>query len=862
MTPVRRADLVERIDAPFGLVVVEAVPGAGKRTLLTQWARQGQGRVFATGVQAVRTPAELLAHTVWAIQRAAERDGLPFPSALREPAAPADVTELVDVLTGMLHLLPWLRVVAFDELTEIRPGLVVEIFDRVRREHPSLRLVLATVDGTEHMAAARRRGIPVSLLRDEDVRLTAEETREYVRTAIPGTSDEAAARLWQASAGFGQLVVAAVREMPERVAAGDVEPADLVPMWRSWRIARRRPAAGSSFERAVARLCGLPRFTVRQAREIVGTPQVDQVLERMERSSFITREARWDCGSDLFTWHGGLRRLLDEQARDTLTGRQVEARLERMLEVARTTHDWPLALLALLELRRGEEAETLAVQRLWELLACDDLDLAPALRLLRRDQLASSPTLRLLELVMGRRGVPLSSRDDALVPPVLLRWRREISSLEPRARLARLAPLAHQASSSGALDLADELLTRWLEIADDIGEHLLAHPDAEVVSAALIALQVLIQLDRYTEAHAAHRLARAILAADGHGDCDPSGGRQAELAKARALLAWLDGSPYRPSGSDPIDLVLPTSRRSFDIVVRATSRVLEALDAGDLDQARRLSAGALSQVSDPVRWPVLLLVHVLVLVMRGERTELEHLEGRYLGEEWRRRHESPGRRVRPIATLVRVLLDYVAGREISPDLEAAVRSARLLSDDTESPFGQFLVSLVATLRGESISVARLDWVGRGNVRVRDAALLLEALRAVKSGEDGLARVALRTLGLEPSGVAPLALAAGTPAEREEVIRLATEVMPPSEVARLELSRAYVGVSPDRWPSLELSEREHELLALIRDDRSNADIARELFVSVNTVKFHRTNLYRKLGARNRSDVLAAALRFGL
>lgn len=157
MAPVRRADLVARIDAPFGLVVVEAIPGAGKRTLLTQWAEQGHGRVFATGVQGVRTPAEFLAHTVWAVQRAAERDGLLFPSALREPTTPADATELVAALASMLELLPWLHVVAFDELAEIRPGLVVEIFDRVRRKHPSLRVVLAVVDGTEHVAAARRR---------------------------------------------------------------------------------------------------------------------------------------------------------------------------------------------------------------------------------------------------------------------------------------------------------------------------------------------------------------------------------------------------------------------------------------------------------------------------------------------------------------------------------------------------------------------------------------------------------------------------------------------------------------------------------------------------------------------------------
>ncbi|MGE0541865.1 MAG: response regulator transcription factor [Dehalococcoidia bacterium] len=55
----------------------------------------------------------------------------------------------------------------------------------------------------------------------------------------------------------------------------------------------------------------------------------------------------------------------------------------------------------------------------------------------------------------------------------------------------------------------------------------------------------------------------------------------------------------------------------------------------------------------------------------------------------------------------------------------------------------------------------------------------------------------------------------------------------------------------------LSERELEVLTLLASGRSNAEIARALYISVGTVKTHTNNIYRKLGARNRAEALAKA-----
>jgi DNA-binding CsgD family transcriptional regulator len=60
----------------------------------------------------------------------------------------------------------------------------------------------------------------------------------------------------------------------------------------------------------------------------------------------------------------------------------------------------------------------------------------------------------------------------------------------------------------------------------------------------------------------------------------------------------------------------------------------------------------------------------------------------------------------------------------------------------------------------------------------------------------------------------------------------------------------------------LSPRERRVLDLLAEGRSNKEIARELGVSANTVKTHLANVYAKLGARRRTEAVAAARRSGM
>ena len=60
----------------------------------------------------------------------------------------------------------------------------------------------------------------------------------------------------------------------------------------------------------------------------------------------------------------------------------------------------------------------------------------------------------------------------------------------------------------------------------------------------------------------------------------------------------------------------------------------------------------------------------------------------------------------------------------------------------------------------------------------------------------------------------------------------------------------------------LTRRELEILGLVAEGLSNAQVARTLWVTEQTVKFHLSNTYRKLGVSNRTEASRWAQLHGL
>ena len=60
----------------------------------------------------------------------------------------------------------------------------------------------------------------------------------------------------------------------------------------------------------------------------------------------------------------------------------------------------------------------------------------------------------------------------------------------------------------------------------------------------------------------------------------------------------------------------------------------------------------------------------------------------------------------------------------------------------------------------------------------------------------------------------------------------------------------------------LTAREREILGLVAQGRSNAEIGRQLFIRAKTVSVHVSNLMAKLGAGERTEAVALARRAGV
>jgi DNA-binding NarL/FixJ family response regulator len=97
--------------------------------------------------------------------------------------------------------------------------------------------------------------------------------------------------------------------------------------------------------------------------------------------------------------------------------------------------------------------------------------------------------------------------------------------------------------------------------------------------------------------------------------------------------------------------------------------------------------------------------------------------------------------------------------------------------------------------------------------------------------------------------------AGDPGNLPVALRAAADGDPFEVYGELESSRR---PSED----LGLSEREAALLATLARGLSNQEIGKELWITEQTVKFHLTNVYRKLGVENRTQATRIAYEHGL
>jgi len=145
------------------------------------------------------------------------------------------------------------------------------------------------------------------------------------------------------------------------------------------------------------------------------------------------------------------------------------------------------------------------------------------------------------------------------------------------------------------------------------------------------------------------------------------------------------------------------------------------------------------------------------------------------------------------------------------------------------------------------------------LRLREVAPASRVLMLTISGvdEDVLEAMLAGASGYLVKGTPPEALVAAIRA-----VAAGAALLSPGIATKL-LGRIRVdAAAPPRPGPAILSERELEVLELIARGKPNAEIARTLYLSPNTVRNHISNILSKLQISNRTEATAYAIRSGL
>jgi DNA-binding NarL/FixJ family response regulator len=112
-----------------------------------------------------------------------------------------------------------------------------------------------------------------------------------------------------------------------------------------------------------------------------------------------------------------------------------------------------------------------------------------------------------------------------------------------------------------------------------------------------------------------------------------------------------------------------------------------------------------------------------------------------------------------------------------------------------------------------------------------------------------------------AGAAGFLLKRSRPQQIVDAVRVVAQgdsLLFPAAVRRL--AESY-GAPDGRLPGVRLTEREGEVLRLMAEGLSNAEIAGRLVLGLETVKTHVGNVLAKLGVRDRTQAVVVAYRSG-
>jgi LuxR family transcriptional regulator, maltose regulon positive regulatory protein len=887
---VARPRLSERLSRGFDskLTLVSAPAGFGKSTLLAEWlASAGAGAHSVAWLsldQADNQPVTFWTYVVSALRKVVPGVGASALSMLEAPQPPPIETVLATLLNE-LGALPNDIVLVLDDYHVIDAlGVDDEMAFLLDHLPPRMHVVIATrSDPGLPLARLRGRGELVEI-RAADLRFTPDEAAAYLNEVMGlelATGDisalEARTEGWIAALQLAALSMQGRDDIAGFIAsfAGDDR---YIVDYLVEEVLRRQPEHVRTF---LLQTSILGRMSGPLCDVVTGQEGGKAMLEALDRGNLfvvpLDDRRRWYRYHHLFA--------------DVLRAHLLDEQPERVPELHRRAGEWYE--------RNGERSEAIR-----HALAADDLDRAadlvelalPAMRKGRQEAAVLAWLRALPDELVGRRPVlgaafawvliSIGELDDVerhlqeaerwltekdgvpdgsgVGPPGMAVANRDEFRLLPgmlalyRAVLAQIrgdVP-ATVRYAQAVLDLApedDDLLHGGA--AAILG--LAAWASGDLEAAHLIHAEGMARVQR------AGNISDAMNASIALADIRITQGRLGEAIQTydQALqLSMKHGEPVLPGTADLYVGLGDIVREQGDLT-SATQHLQKSKDLGahlGFPQSRHR-------------------LHVVTARIReaegdldGALDALNEAQRVYVPDFSPDVHPLPARKAR---VWVR------QGR--SAEAGAWARERSLSADDDLSYLREFEHITLARLLLAGASTSQTDRADRNLVKLLER--LLDAAEAGGRTGSVIEILILQTLALQVGGDLRAALVplerALTLAEPEGYVRMfvdegrsmevlleaaAKQGIAPTYVRRLlaGFGKGEKGAVVKQALIEPLSERELEVLRLLASDLGGPDIARELVVSLNTVRTHTKNIYSKLGVNDRRAAVSRAAELGL
>ena len=877
-TGVRRARLTERLGGRERVVLVAAPAGFGKTSLLTEWlAAEPRPVAWLSLDERDDDPAQFWRYLLASVDTA--RPGLADAASALLASGTAPTEAVLATLLNDIHLDGERLVIVLDDLHTIgNPAIHAGLAFVVEHLPANAQLVIATrIDPALPLARLRARG-DIAEVRAADLRFTPDEAAQYLNGTMGLTVDaDDIARLEDRTEGWIAALQLAALSLQGRADSHDFISGfagddRYVVDYLVEEVLQRQPDALRTF---LLHTSILGRLNSSLADAVTGTTDAAAMLDALDRSNLflipLDDTRQWYRYHHLFA--DMLRaRLVHEQPQLVA---ELHARASRWFEGQGLTAE---AIGHAIDARKFERAAQLIAAAAPAMLQQrQEVTVAGWYALLPPELIRDDPALGI-----GYAGALLSSgRTDGVEQ--LLRDAEAAAggATEDVLALRRGIALYGSAQAMGRGDLATAL--EQSAVAVELSAD---GSDLDRGSSHGVRGLVLWALGELEEARATWMTSLDALEKAGH-RADTLGGsialadilvalgrhREAEALYRRGLAAGASADPPLRGTAD-IHVGLADLLREF----------------GDLDAAREhlAAAEALGEYAGlPQNRHRKRMAAARLLQAEGDAAAgiplLEEAETLYSPDFFPE--------VRPIASL-RTRMLIAAGMMEEARANDRRRSGATTGAQTDAltyltEYDHITQARMMLADGTAAQAAQaavlidrlLDAAERGERQgVLVELLVLRALAVHRDGRhaDALATLARAVALAEPRGLVRVfadegepmrrmlgdlaARGGGTPYRRRLIAAAGAAARPAAGTAHPPLGGA---ASSDATPLPEpLSEREREVLRLLATDLAGPDIARQLVVSLNTLRTHTKNIYAKLGATSRREAVTRASELGL